>query len=82
MQDQLRRNLQIIKVKRKVIFILFRFSNASHYPCIVKSSGRGKGEPLIVSDEDSQPDTVSVVSSVSDNRSVLEEGKFLIVKNT
>lgn len=48
----------------------------------VKSSGRGKGEPLIVSDEDSQPDTVSVVSSVSDNRSVLEEGKFLIVKNT
>nr|SVE78408.1 EOG090X0ARF [Daphnia lumholtzi] len=54
---------------------------ASHYRFYVremriqvKSSGRGRGEPLIVSDEDSQPDTVSVVSSVSDNRSVLEEG--------
>nr|SVE75933.1 EOG090X0ARF [Daphnia hispanica] len=39
-----------------------------------KSSGRGKGELLIVSDEDSQPDTVSVVSALSDNQSVLEEG--------
>lgn len=60
------------------MLVFFSFTNLSHSPSIGKSSGRGKGEPLIVSDEESQPDTVSVVSSVSDNRSVLEEGEFMI----
>jgi hypothetical protein len=43
---------------------------------IGKPSGRGRAEPLIGSDEDSQHDTASIISSVSENRSVLDEGKF------
>lgn len=49
------------------------------YSLTGKPSGRGRAEPLIGSDEDSQHDTASIVSSVSENRSVLDEGQLKLV---
>ena len=42
------------------------------------SAGKGKADPQLVhvSDEDSQHDTASIISSASENKSVLDEGLF------
>lgn len=59
-----------------VCFCFFHAVFTKFYFITGKQSGRGRAEPLIGSDEDSQHDTASIVSSVSENRSVLDEGEF------